>query len=106
VRQLQAEQLVVGDQDRSAQLLGHAGGDPLVAAAAQGGRRAALVGDPAVAAAEHQHLDQLVKHDPVSDAGAVAAEGMGVRAGGQQRRHLDPERFEDGRWQGRHETSR
>jgi hypothetical protein len=36
--QLQAEQLVVGDQDRSAQLLGHAGGDPLIAAAAQGGR--------------------------------------------------------------------
>jgi hypothetical protein len=63
--------------------------------AAQGGRRAALVGDAAVAAAEHQHLDQLVEHDPVSDAGAVAAQGMGVGAGGQQGSDLDPQRFQD-----------
>jgi hypothetical protein len=27
-------------------------------------------------------------------------------AGGQQRRDLDPQGFQDGRWQGRHETSR
>jgi hypothetical protein len=106
VRQLQAEQLVIGGQHHQAQLLGDPGGDPFIAAAAQGGGRAGVVGDPAVAAAEHQDLDELVEHDPVSDAGTVAAEGMAVGAGGQQRRHLDPERFEDGRWQGRHETSR
>jgi len=106
VRQLQAEQLVIGGQHHQAQLVGDPGGDPFVAAPAQGGGRAGVVGDPAVAAAEHQDLDELVKDDPVGDAGAVAAEGMGVGAGGQQRRHLDPERFEDGRWQGRHETSR
>jgi hypothetical protein len=106
VRQFQAEQLVRGGQHLQAESFGDPGGDPFVAAAAQGGGRAALVGDAAVAAADHQDLDELVEHDPVGDAGAVAAERMGVGAGGQQRRHLDPERFEDGRRQGRHETSR
>jgi hypothetical protein len=38
--QLQPEQLVVGAKHRTAQVLGHAGADPLVAAAAQGGGRA------------------------------------------------------------------
>jgi hypothetical protein len=103
--QLQAEQPLVGGQHRTAQLLGHTGTDPLVPAAAQGGRRAAGIGDTAVAAAEHQDLDELVEDDPVRDAGSVAAEGMGVVAGGQQRSNLDPQRFQDGRWQGRHETS-
>jgi hypothetical protein len=87
------------------ELLGHAQGDPLVTAAAQGGRRAAVVGDPAVAAAEHQDLDELVEDDPVGDAGPVAAERVVDLAGGQQRGDLDPEGFQDGRWQGRHETS-
>jgi hypothetical protein len=35
-----------------------------------------VVGDAAVAAAEDQHLDELVEHDPVGDARAVAAEWM------------------------------
>jgi hypothetical protein len=87
------------------ELLGQAQGDPLVPAAAQRGRRAGGVGDPAIAAAEHQHLDELLEADPVSDAGPVAAQEMGVGAGGQQRRDLDPEGFQDRRWQGRHETS-
>jgi hypothetical protein len=65
-----------------------------------------VVGDAAVAAAEHQHLDELVEHDPVGDARAVAAQRMGDLAGGQQRGDLDPQGFQDGRWQGRHETSR
>ena len=55
--------------------VGHAQGDPLVAPAAQGRGRAGGVGDAAVAAAEHQHLDELVEHDAVRDALAVAAEG-------------------------------
>jgi hypothetical protein len=63
--QLKAEHTVVGAQDEQAQLLGQAEGDPLVAAAPQGGRRAGLVGDAAVAAAEDQDLDELVKDDPV-----------------------------------------
>jgi hypothetical protein len=103
--QLQAEQPVVGAKRRTAQLLGHAGGDPFIPAAAQGGRRAGVVGDPAVAAAKHQDLDELVEHDPVGDAGAVAAQRMGVLAVGQQRGDLDPQGFQDRRWQGRHETS-
>jgi hypothetical protein len=65
-----------------------------------------VVGDAAVAAAEHQGLDELVEDDPVGDARAVAAEWVGVLAGGQQRSDLDPQGFQDGRWQGRHETSR
>src|SRR4029450_6882637 len=38
--QFKAEQPVIGGQHRMAQLLGHPGTDPLVPAAAQGGRRA------------------------------------------------------------------
>ena len=105
VLQVQAEQPLVGVKHRTAQLSSYPGGAPLVPAAAQRGRRAGVVGDPAVAAAEHQHLDELVEHHPIGDAGAVAAQRMGVGAGGQQRGHLDPQGFQDGRWQGRHETS-
>jgi hypothetical protein len=50
VRQLQAEQPVIGAKHRTAQLLGHPEGDPLVPAAAQGGSRAGVIGDAAVAA--------------------------------------------------------
>jgi hypothetical protein len=64
-----------------------------------------VVGDAAVATAEHQELDELVEHQPVRDAGTVAAERVGVVMGGQQRGELDPQRLEDGRWQGRHEIS-
>jgi hypothetical protein len=105
VLHLQAEQSVVGGQHGQAQLLGDSGGDPFVAAAAQRGRRAAVVGDAAVAAAEHQDLNELVEDDPVRDARTVAAERVGVVMGGQQRGELDPQRLEDGRWQGRHEIS-
>jgi hypothetical protein len=106
VVQAQAEQAVVGGQHGPAELLGHAGGDPFVAAAPQGGRRAGAISDAAIPAAEHQHLDELVEHDTVGDARAVAAEGVGDLAGGQQRGDLDPQGFQDRRWQGRHETSR
>jgi len=37
VLQLQPEQPVIGAQDGQAQLVGHPGADPLIAAAAQGG---------------------------------------------------------------------
>ena len=83
VVQAQAEQAVVGGQHGQAQLLGHAGGDPFVAAAAQGGRRAGAIGDAAIPAAEHQHLDELVEHDAVGDARAVAAEGVGDPTSGE-----------------------
>jgi hypothetical protein len=106
VLQVQAEQPVVGAQHRQTQLLGHPGADPLIAAAPQGGRRAGVVGDPAVATAEHQHLDELVEHDPVGDAPPMTAQWMVDLTGGQQRGHLDPQGFQDRRWQGRHETSR
>jgi hypothetical protein len=65
-----------------------------------------VVGDAAIPAAEHRDLDELVEHQPVSDARAVAAQRVGDLAGGQQRGDLDPEGFQDRRWQGRHETSR
>jgi hypothetical protein len=42
--------------------------------ATQGGRRAGGIGDPAVAAAEHQDLDELVEHQPVANAPSVAAQ--------------------------------
>jgi hypothetical protein len=105
VLQVQAVHAVVGGKHRQAQLLGHAGADPLVPAAAQRDGRAGGIGDAAVAAAEHQQLDELVEDDPVGDAGAVAAQRMADLAGGQQRRELDPQRFQNRRWQGRHQTS-
>jgi hypothetical protein len=96
---------VVGGQRQAVELVGHAQGDPLVAPAAQGRGRAGGVGDAAVAAAEHQHLDELVEHDAVRDAPAVAAEGMVDLAGGQQRGELVPQGFLDAGWNRRHETS-
>jgi hypothetical protein len=105
MRQLQAEQLVIGGQHEQAQLLGDPGADPFIAAAAQGGGRAGAVSDPAVAAAEHQDLDELVEDDPVRDAGPVAAQRMVDLTSGEECGDLDPEGFQDRRWQGRHETS-
>jgi len=64
-----------------------------------------VVGDAPVAAAEHQDLDELVEDDPVGDALAVAAQRVVDLAGRQQRSDLDPQGFQDGRWQGRHESS-
>jgi hypothetical protein len=64
-----------------------------------------VIGDAAVAAAKDQDLDELVEHHPVGDARAVAAQGMVDLADGQQGGELDPQRFQDRRWQGRHETS-
>jgi hypothetical protein len=84
VLQLQAEQPVVGAKHRQPQPVGKAEGDPLVAAAAQRGRRAGLVGDAAVAAAEDQDLNELVEDDPVGDAAAVAAERVVDLAGGSR----------------------
>jgi hypothetical protein len=89
--QFQTEQLVIGSQHLQAESFGHPGADPLVPAAAQGGRRAGGVGDVAIPAAEHQHLDELVEDHPVSDAGPVAAERVTDLTGGQQRGDLDPE---------------
>jgi hypothetical protein len=96
---------MVGGQRQRLELVDHAKGDPLVAAAAQGRGRAAPVGDGAVAAAEDQDLDELVEDHSVGDALAVAAERMGVLAGREQGGDLDPQGFQDRRWQGRHESS-
>ena len=51
-------------------------GDPLVAAAAQGPRRAGVVSDALVGTAEDEDLDQFVEDDPVGDTWAVTAERM------------------------------
>jgi hypothetical protein len=93
VVKFQTEQPVVGAKHGTPKPFGHPEGDPLVAAAAQGGRRAGLVGDATVAAAKHQDLDELVEDDPVGDARAVAAQRMGVLAGGQQGGELDSQRL-------------
>jgi hypothetical protein len=97
---------VISAEHQQAQLLGHPGGDPLISAATQGSRRAGGVGDPAVTAAEYQDLDELVEDDAVRDALPMAAERVVDLTGGQQRGDLDPQGFQDRRWQGRHETSR
>jgi hypothetical protein len=73
VLQFQPEQPVVGAKHRAPQPVGQAQADPLVTAAAQGGRRAGVVGDATVAAAEDQDLDELVEHDPVGMRGPTPA---------------------------------
>lgn len=53
-----------------------------------------LLGDALVGAAEPQHLDEPVEHDPISDPAAVTAPRMsGIELGpcGQQRGELVPE---------------
>jgi hypothetical protein len=62
-------------------LTGHPGVDPLVAAAAQGGGRAGVIGDAAVAAAEHQDLDELVEDPILTMDLAATAVRTGVSAG-------------------------
>jgi hypothetical protein len=106
VLQLETVHAVIGGQHRQAELLGHPGAEPLIPAATQGSRRTGVIGNAAIAAAEHQDLDELVEHQPVSDAGPVAAQRVVDLAGWEQGGDLDPQRFQDGRWQGRHETSR
>jgi hypothetical protein len=59
VLQLQAVHAVLGGQRQAVELVGHAQGDPRIPAAAQGGGRAAVVGDAAVAAANDQELEEL-----------------------------------------------
>jgi hypothetical protein len=49
-----------------------------------------LVGDALVAAAEDQDLHELVEHDPVGDAEAVAAQRVGVDPLGEQGVELVP----------------
>ena len=85
-----------------------AGANLGVVAIADGGRRAGGVRDLAVAAAEHQDLDELVKDHPVGDPPPVAAQGMVGVVGallGQQRTELVPERGDEPGWKGRREFS-
>jgi hypothetical protein len=58
-----------------------------------------VIGDAPGAAAEHQDLDARVEDDAVGDARAVAAQRVVDLAGGQQRGDLDPQGFQDRRWQ-------
>jgi hypothetical protein len=97
--QLQPEDPPVGAKYRQAGAFGQPEGDPLVAAAPQGGRRAGGIGAAALATAKHQDLDELVEQHPAGDAGAVAAKGMVDLADRQQRGELDPQRsrIDDGR---------
>jgi len=59
VVKLQADEAVVGGHGEPVELVGHAGGDPLVTAAAQGALRAGVIGHALVAAAEDQRLEEL-----------------------------------------------
>jgi hypothetical protein len=64
-----------------------------------------VAGDAAVAAAEHQHLMSLSKTIRSGMRGRWQPSGWVSGAGGRQGGDLDPQGFQDGRWQGRHEIS-
>ena len=105
IRQVQADHLVVGVQCGQPQPIEDAQPDPFVAAAAQGGRRAGGIGDPLVAGAVHQRLDQLVEDHRIVDAGAVAVQRMSLHTRRQQGEELLAQRVKDAGWDGRHEAS-
>ena len=63
--QQQAHDAVVGLQRDLLELGEQSGFDPFVAAVADRARRAGRVGDRLVGAAEPQHLNELVEHDPI-----------------------------------------
>ena len=64
-------------------------------AGADRGGRAGGVGDLVVGGAQHQHLHELVEHDPVRDPRPVAAQRMGDLALGKQRGELVPQGVDD-----------
>ena len=104
----QPDDAVVGLAGDPGQLGEHPESDPLVAAVPDGGRRAGGVGDRLVGAAEPQHLDQLVEHDPIRDPAAVTAPRMSGdigRSWRQQRGELVPQGVDKPRWQSGHAAS-
>ena len=76
--------------------------DPFVASAPEGGGRARSVGYPAVGAAEHQDLYQLLEADPVGDARPVGAPGAPRFPLRQQDAELLLDGLDDVWWQGGH----
>jgi hypothetical protein len=88
VGQVQTDHLVVGIQAGQPQPIPHAQADPLVAATAHRRRRTRGVGDPLVAGAEDQRLDELAEDDCVLDAGSVTAQRMLIDVRWQQREEL------------------
>lgn len=75
--------------------------DPLVPPAAHRRRRARGVGQPLVASAEHQRLDELADDHRVVE----TPERMVIDVRRQQREELLAQRVKDARWDGRHERS-
>jgi hypothetical protein len=76
--------------------------DPFVASAPEGGGRARSVGYPAVGAAEHQDLYQLLEAGPVGDARPVGAPRVPRFPLRQQDARLLPDELHDVWWQGGH----
>ncbi|GAA2674172.1 hypothetical protein GCM10010437_013150 [Actinoplanes palleronii] len=88
-------------------LLAQTGFGPRAQTAANRAIRAALGSDPFVAGAVHQSGDDVLEHDPIRDPPAVAAQRMSwIELGLLRTQHgeLDPDRFEQRRWQRRHGT--
>jgi hypothetical protein len=73
LRELQADESVVGFEHRFPQRVNYPQSDPLVAPLPKRGSRTPLVGNPVVGAAEYQNLDELLENHSVGYAGAVAA---------------------------------
>src|SRR5215207_1828544 len=104
VRQLEADEAVVGLQGDLPESLHHSELDPLVTTTAQGALRARLVGDPFVGAAEHKDLDQFLEDNPAGDAPPVAAEWMIGLSLGQESLELHPDGLDDVWLNGGHEA--
>ena len=96
VVQLQADHPVVGGQGEGIQGIDDPGGDPLVPATPQCGRRAGGVGNAPIGTAEDQHLDEFVEDDAIRNATAMTTERMEHGADGEEGGKLVPDGLDDG----------
>lgn len=76
----------------------YSGGDPLVTAAPDGGRRTGRVAHFFISRTQDEDMDELIKNDPIANSGLVVSPRMGAVVLGDQGLELVPEGINDGRW--------
>src|SRR5829696_7294251 len=99
LRELQADEAIIGLQANLPEPLHNPQLYPLIPPATQGALRAGLIGDPVVCAAKDQHLHQLLEDDPLWDARTVASERVVGAMLGKEGRKLLPDGLDEVRFE-------